>query len=196
MCVWSCGIILEPDEINLALHHICASSLLCLTTWPPPPPCQDVYVSTPLSPSLLFIFLLSPGLHSRPAHFLSWLFKSHRLRAWRSAPDMVKMVHDVTCQPFVFSLQVCVAVPVCARDPTRSVAVELRHGAAVFGHAGAQPLKHQQRGEQNCKSARGEHIDLRLSVHSLYIGFCWPTDLTWAFTGFLKKKKKLTIQNA
>lgn len=77
------------------------------------------------------------------------------------------MVHDVTRQPFVFSLQMCVAVPVCSREPTGSVAVELRHGAAVFGHPGAQPLKHQQRGEHNCKSTRGEHIDLRLSVHRI-----------------------------
>lgn len=64
----------------------------------------------------------------------------------------------------VFSLQVCVAVTVRSLEPARSVAVELRHGAAVSDRPGPQPLEHQQGGEQDGKTA------MHLSVHTLRKG--------------------------
>ncbi len=57
------------------------------------------------------------------------------------------------CTAMLFSLQVCVAVRVYSREAARSVAVELRHGAAVSRGSGPQPLQRQQGGEQDGKSA-------------------------------------------
>lgn len=53
----------------------------------------------------------------------------------------------------VFSLQVYAAVRVWSWEPDRSVAVELRHGAAVSDRPGPQPVQRQQGGEQDGESA-------------------------------------------
>jgi len=72
-----------------------------------------------------------------------------------------------------FPLQVCVAVWVFSREAVRSVALELRHGAAVSGHPGPQPLQRQQGGEPDGESAARSHQpEQRRSNTELWMYIC------------------------